>query len=310
MTSRIISQTLLNSIIHDLESKNEKIIKVEEIFTGVMTYKFELITDSNKSFIARIYPKSIGSTIHYEPDLIRNAHLLGARVPQIIFDSRGKIHTYDFIVYRKILGETLAKSVNTLELKDIISISDNLFNNLSILRKITLNGFGPLVNASQGAFDTWQSFINSSIEEGIKNLANLELSDKDNKKVINYFSENKFIFIEGKKTSNLIWSDISTDNIIIDRNQLSGMIDFDSAMAGEIALEAGYLYAREAKSIFFIAMKRKYDSLGITFDEIKFYSLLRLLRISKYLNTNLPNGAIRENPRAIFPGAFQTINSL
>ncbi|GAA4033334.1 hypothetical protein GCM10022409_17050 [Hymenobacter glaciei] len=287
------------------------IISAEKIAMGAMTHKYTLIASNNTEYIIRFYPKNLSYIINYEPDLFKLAERENALVPEVVYDSRKTSSKYDFIIYKKLQGQPLSSVLNEMPLPVLNEITTQIFKNITVLHGIQFIGFGALIDSSTGANDNWTAFLNNNIKEGIKNISNLNISTNKITKVIEFLHEIKFILTQRRTSPMFLWSDISPENIIINKNKLSGFIDFDAVMSGDIAMEAGYLYAREMNSVFCDKLLNKYIKLGaVSFEIIQFYSIIRLLRISKYLSQPLPNGKPRDNPRDIFPGSFASIDSL
>lgn len=290
---------------------NEDVTQVKMISSGVMTHKYELICHDGKQLIIRFYPASIRHALYFEPDLIRKSYATGAKVPYVAYDSKGKIVEYDFIIYNKLVGYTLLSIENKIKITTLNDIISKLCDNLELIRGLPFDGFGPLVSSSSAMYNTWEDFVDESIIDGLNYVENIGKRFDYRHIIDTYLTKNKNKIFHSQIIPKFIWSDISNENIIIYKNKLSGLIDFDGAMSGDIALEAGYLYARYPDSLFFnTIMKYYYLKQGVTFEAVKFYAVMRLLRICKYLQLPLPNGCTRESPELVFPGVFKIINSL
>jgi aminoglycoside phosphotransferase (APT) family kinase protein len=306
-TDIFISHQKLTSIANG--AIGEGVFDIKRIEVGVMTHKYSLISREHERYIIRFYPSSIKNTINFEPDLLIKAHKIGALVPEVICDSRGREDGYDYVIYRMLDGISLSESIRKGGVLNNELIS-SIFDNIHALNKVEVEKFGPLENGSAGFYDDWMSFVDEIIETSIGYIASLSGNARTTRNVIQFIKEFRNELSHETIKPCLIWNDISLDNIIVDKGSLSGFVDFDSAASGDSLMPLGYLYARQGESIFFKRLLDMYQKENnFSFDMMKFYAILRVMRISKYQSEPLPNGQAREKIDSVFPGALQIIKS-
>ncbi|GAB3897378.1 hypothetical protein GCM10028803_15810 [Larkinella knui] len=290
---------------------NINAVYIEPIQMGVMTYKYLIKEKDRGEYIIRFYPDNLQRVINFEPQIIKRFYLLGAKVPKILSDSQGKKVKYNYILYKKLSGDPLIKSIDNLPLDSLKLIISSLCDNLAIMRRLNFKGFGPLISDIYGQHPTWKSYIESSIKEGVENLHFLRLGNFTNEKIKQYVNSNICSITKLMSEPKLVWTDINPDNIIVNDRQLSGIIDFDGVISGNPIMEIGYLYCRQGNSNFFkyYLEKCKYD-VEIRQEIVYFFTIFRVLQIAKYWQFPLPTGLKRDPLENVFPGFIDVINKI
>jgi Ser/Thr protein kinase RdoA (MazF antagonist) len=289
---------------------SEEIVTVVPLHVGVMTHKFIIESFDKNIYIIRFYPKAIQYVINYEPELFKRSKKNGALVPKVIFDSRMSDSKYHFIIYKMIKGQSLSDKIGAMAYQELGQIVDQIHHNLLILRELKFDGYGPLATSTKAEFASWGDFLDQSINEGLAYISLFGLTSTQRKLLNSYVISTRATLRDNKVISEFIWSDISTENIIIE-DELSGFVDFEGVMSGSTALEMSYLFAKEGSSDFFKLMYDRYSSVEVIQEnELYFYTILRVLRIAKYLSHPLPTGHPRDSLKDIFPGFSEVISNL
>ncbi|WP_373564613.1 phosphotransferase [Sphingobacterium sp. E70] len=105
--------------------------------------------------------------------------------------------------------------------------------------------------------------------------------------------------------------DLKSENIIVNNGEFSAIIDLESCFYGDPLISLGYLYAKEGESSLYLSMAKSFESfVPFKVENIYYYALIRLLRISQHLKTPMPTGKQRETFTSYFKGINNIINHI
>lgn len=280
--------------------------RIQEISSGVMTFKYQ-IQIGDEYFILRVYPLGRQHIAIKEFEILNDSYNRGCKVPQPLFmEVKGSLA---YIIYEMLPGKALSNSFDNLPSKDQLALSKDIVSNIHALSKIQYQGFGG-VGENETLYSSWKEFLQIVITNGKGYLDHSNILDSYTKSRLNYFMTSTVDSLDHKIPS-LVWSDFSVGNIIIDKNRLAGLIDFEGCMLGDPVLALGYLYAIEGESNFFLSIRESFAKyFKIESSIITFYSFVRFYRLLKYVNQPLPTGAKRENVLEYFKGLKSSLQSL
>ena len=298
----------------DLSSINEEARKIMLTFLGhqarsmqrmtggVMNYSYK-VHSFDETFVLRIYPDQNKNTINYEPFMIESCKKEGAYLPELCYDSRLNriaVFKYNYIIYKYIEGEELRNTwlYAGSDLKK--RLIDKIVFNLVKIAEIRTYGFGKIIKDNHAEFQSWDQFLEKSIASGSSHLN--RLPNVNQIKLLNYLRKQKKDIHGVEKR--LVWADLSLDNVIYNsiEDQVH-FIDFESLISGDIHLCFGYLFAKEGESDFYLSLiERAKQVFNLSVDRIKFYTLIKMMRILPRLDKDLPTGIPRDPMFKIFPG--------
>ena len=211
---------------NDIEFINEllniKIEKVTDISIGD-DQKVFLIESNNKKYICK-KPKTDISKIENEEFALTILSNLKIPIPKLIFKNK------EMLIESYIEGSLLSQDV-----------SDNYFiqlgNLINQIHSIKLEGFGE-IKKGKGEYKTEYDYLFSWLNFD-KNKNN-NLLEKYNFEA--FFKEN--IEILNNKDSYFLHGDISYTNVLINDNNISGMVDFGDCIAGPIEYDLALFFIK------------------------------------------------------------------
>lgn len=289
-------------------------LKVEYILQGVMNAKYK-VSYPGENYLIRFYLINGAEKIKSEPGLMQRFYRAGAKVPEVVFVSSDHVNYYGeeipFIIYKWVDGKSLSFYLNNKIELNIDQALNQINNNLSIISAIELNGFGEIKSSYQANFPSFQKFLFETIESEFPFVKENNKFAFVNKNELRTFLMSYASMVNEKTKPNFIWTDISFDNIIMDNGNLEAFIDFEHSISGDKTMTIGYFFSRYGNSpIFDKFLKIYYQAkLPNSLEEtLIFYSLFRLLRIVRYLKTDLPSGKKRDDIFDVFPGIRKSLN--
>ena len=214
MNKKVIKQIFLQHNLWEVSS----IQKIEIGFTNE-------IFSINDKFILKIC-KKISNEENFQKEVyFYNFFKDKLKIPQIIiYDDSKKFYKRNYMIYNKIKWENLyAKRhlMNDNERKNIIKqLCDNLkiINRSSYIEYIQKFKLNPVVN--------WHDTIINKIKKSLKKIENKKLLSSGFITHIRAFIEINHTILNEQKIGLVYW-DIHFDNILINNNQISGILDFE-----------------------------------------------------------------------------------
>lgn len=295
------------------EIVNLPVHRVERLSMGVSTHTFSVLCSSGTKYVVRFYPPTRFRVVEYEPDLLRRCKQTGAKVPEVITDSRiGPVAELPYMVYKMIEGVPLSQRYGLVSPYRQEGIGRQLVESLKILHEIKFAGFGELIDSRRARWGSWKEFVGRSIAEGLMSVRQHRLLPSkmlDDLARVNEQLERFLVEV----SPGLIWGDIGMDNIILDdQDRLAGLIDFEGALSGENLVSLGYCKAKYGGDRFYETILRAWPE---PLDEnkrkrIELYAILRALRVAPFAHEALPTGYQRAPLATIFPNLQLALNLL
>lgn len=273
---------------------------VTYINEGVMNHKFK-VSLSDKDYVFRFYITDGKKKLGYEPDLIKGFHGMNAKVPCIYAVSgQDFVSPYNVFIYEWIPGQSLSHTWAKKSSSEREHLCDQIRENYSIISSHKLTGFGEIISESQANTSRWEEFLEDEIAQN-------RSSTSESNILGDAFDElYEFITAQVKSINQIdsffLWTDMALSNIITNGNRLQAFVDFEHVLAGDLCLVPAYFFTRESRSFDYSLLPRFFQHEPCSKSTMKFYSVLRLFRISKYLKQPLPTGVIRSDVSEIFPG--------
>jgi aminoglycoside phosphotransferase (APT) family kinase protein len=266
-----------------------------------MTVKVELQTKAGDRFLVRMYPPGREFVSHYEPALLRGLYGAGASVPEPIASSCQGPRPY--LVYRMIPGKSLDQRIDALSDLQVRRVAEACVEQLRILSNLPADGWGDLVSSTRANQSSWAQFVASTAAavEPIRMGPQLARATHFLRRISRNTADR----------SSLAWTDLSPENIIVDRaGRFTGIVDLESVMALEPAATRGYLSARYTGTRFGALFQEALDSWvgGSLLDPV--YAVIRGLRLLPYQGTLLPGGHARDPLDVLLPGLEEAARTL
>lgn len=274
----------------------------EPIYQGGMNYVYAFAV-SGEQMMLKVYPTSRATIATCEYNILLKAYANGVKVPKAI--CAGIHKTFGFLLYHYVPGSDLQFEQLTYDQKQ--SFSQDLIRNLMKFSELPAPYFG-IVTEQEVRYATWDIFLRDTVMVGLENLKS---SGVVTSKQLHSISK----FVGSHKPNQLhygmAWGDLKSENIIANEGKLAAILDLESCFYGDPLISLGYLYARESTSPFYQSIAKSFGSfLPFTNEDIYFYALIRLLRISQYLKKPLPTGKSRDPITNYFKGINTVINDI
>ena len=268
---------------------------IDKIEMGVMTFKYR-VRVKNNNYILRIYPPENTTMVKQEFKVMHDLFVQGCRVPEPIVYSDTAIDR--FLIYKYIDGEPLSYLLSSLSMEELHKIAGQIMDNILCISTRQVEKFG-FLSMNEKKYDNWKEFLQNYIDQAGYYLLENKVFDESVIVLLLDFARKQFENINIKSPS-FTWCDFSQSNIIIKAGNLSGFIDFEGCVAGDPLIALGYLFAIEGNSLFFNAISSNYKKhYSFSYEQILFYAIIRLFRLSKYINNLFPTG-IRRDPLTVF----------
>ena len=283
-----------------IEQNGVAVDKIEYINNGVMTDKFR-VQSGKISYIARCYPTQRAWLAEMEYRYMVLFALKDVLAPKPVYYSN---ENPACLLYKELPGTTLRECFTFLDKLERQTLIKEIVNNYQKLASISCQGYGCIKEFDHGDESSWENFLGDEIKKTLS-IAVLQKDKKTIaccKEMIQRCSEIHDV------APNLVWSDLSMDNIIIDfSHHLAGFIDFEGLMSGDPLLGIGYLRAGcDTNFASDICSTMNYKDKK---NKIDFYAVLRYVRLYPYLSQPMPNGTPRDPIEKFLPYAMKITNS-
>lgn len=233
------SPEAIEYIIH--KATGSTIINHKRIIIGEVNEVYEVITKDKKNYIVRI-SRSKFPRFEAEKKVINLAKNAGVLAPTVLLVERMNSSGMDvtLCVEEKINGQPLNTILETIDKKSLESILMEAGSQLSKIHSIQVDNFGNLDRSDH--YKNWESFILRSAEK-VKRFSqlakiiqiDLHLMQKANKILRDHSCLYKEI------TPYLLHGDFSLKHLLISRNHIVGIIDFESAKGGDPLFDFAWL---------------------------------------------------------------------
>lgn len=277
----------------------------ELIPIGVMTYTISCKTIDNNEYIIRIYPHGREDILKKEIVIIKRCRGINLPVPDVIATSEnGPAIGASYFVYRKIEGIMLSTYLDKIGNPNIDYVSDQLIDIFHRLSTLDMKKYGELENGYEANYLHWNDFVADSILQGRDGIISSNIITKNKIEKIERSILSTLNSLSGIN-GNLLWGDVSIDNILVTQNgKISGIIDFESCLSGPGNYAIGYfLNTLSPKSIshtsLFHNLSRKYNDFNT---DVYSFCFLRAYRLAKFIEHSPPAGKKRDKLIDIFPG--------
>jgi aminoglycoside phosphotransferase (APT) family kinase protein len=285
---------------------NDEVAEVLPVTQGYSNEVHSIKTKKGQEVIVRIQQRRF-MDFEQEAWAMSHARSLGVNVPEVYdvrrFDIAGKTH--DVMMMQKIKGKPLGE-VPTLEPSQMQYICKQLGELLEKLRSSPVSGFGFPKENQTWEFDTWQSYVASSLQkrEGdAPYLVQAGLSEQEVSHLLEIASEMK---AQENQKPVLCHADIGFEHVFVnDDLELVALIDWGMCQGNSYALDVAVflMYNPDIELSWII---KDYSSLGVS--EIAFRREVIMQQVNvgmSFLGHNLREG--NEDYREV---ALQSLRSM
>jgi len=277
-------------------------ISCRPFYQGGMNYIYA-VTVLNQDFMLKVYPASRAYIADFEYKMLLNSYNNDIKVPKPV--GSGLFKSFGFLIYHYVPGSDLQFEQLTTDQK--LGFSTDLIKNLIKFSELPAPFFGT-VTEEDIRYATWNSFLRNTIKMGTENLKS---SGVISLKLVDSISQFLKSYQPNCSYYGMAWGDLKSENIIAKEGKLAAILDLESCFYGDPLISLGYLYAREGPSSFYKSAAESFGSfLPYTIEDIYYYALIRLLRISRYLKKPLPTGKTRDPISNYFKGINTLINDI
>ncbi|SMD16264.1 phosphotransferase family protein [Pedobacter nyackensis] len=279
-------------------------VSIETVYRGGMNFVYEINLGDSKIML-KVHPFSRASVAEKEYSVLKCASENGVKVPKVI--TCGIHKNLGYIFYHNVPGENLLFEKLDSQQQDVFSMT--LVKNLKNFSELASNHFGS-VTEQESTYHSWKAFLQATVSEGLASLKSVDaMSTNEFKSIANYIQHQ--LSLNKNWFTGMVWGDVKSENIIVSKGELAAILDFESCFYGDPVLSLGYLFAKEGRSSFYVSVAKHFKNfIPFKEEDVYFYALIRLLRISKYLNSPLPTGKARDPIATYFKGISEAINDI
>lgn len=263
------------------EATKSSIKSIEKIVEGEVNEVYDVLTQDNKKVIVRISRRKAPS-FETEQKYVNKVRKLGVPAPNILLVKRVS-ENLTFCVEEKIDGKTfrdIENSISKPEKRKIILLAGNI---LSKIHSIKVDKFGTL---SHDSYSSWTKVIRE-VERNPKNPLQYKDESVNQKNVdrgIKIILDNLPLF--EIKIPQLLHSDYGTKHWLVNKGQITGILDFEGVKGGDPLYDFGWVDFFQGDNVDIKLLLEGYenrDNIKDNFDfKIKLYKLVLSLRILEY----------------------------
>ena len=289
------------------------VTRIKKLPHGMSTFKFSVRSTSGASFIVRFYPRCRSRVVEYEPDLLRRASEAGAKVPEVVADSRtGPEAELGYMIYVMIPGVALSQRYAHLTPRRQEKIAAQIVQSMLSLEQVKMAGYGELVDGCRASCTSWPEFVQTTFAEGLRAVRKNRLLPGEAIRDLEWIAAASKGWLT-RVPPKLVWADVSLGNVIVnDKDEFGGLIDFEGALSADRLLSLGYCRARYDEGRFYKTLVQAWpEPLGENRRRrVELYAILRALRLAPFAHEPLPTGHRRDALGSIFPGMGRAMRYL
>lgn len=287
---------------------DQAVASVSRIPFGVMNWKYQVTSASGEHFIIRFFPTMRSGIVFFEPDLIARCRAHGIAVPEIVTDSRtAQKAPWEYSIYRMLVGVSLDRRWNSMANEKKRDIAGAVTRQMAMIAALPTSGFGELLGASHACSASWRTFIGAAFDNGLSTAQQHQLVAPRTLQDLRSIRD-ALDCVDMPGQASIAWGDVSPGNIILDAEDgFVGLIDFEGALAAELALNIGYLGARFEGQDFCTLLRAAWHGDDCECIRADLYAIVRALRLLKHGDKPLPLGKPRDPIEKFLPGFLPAI---
>ncbi len=166
------------------------------------------------------------------------------RIPRVVaLDESRAIVPYDLIVLTRLPGVNIAESKDALTQTQIRELAREAGINLALIHSFTFERFGKLCSLD---FHSWHDYFTDYVRRYERSAQGYGLLDEATKHRLDAVLEHTHALIDKVTHGVLVHCDFHYENILHERGKLTGILDFEWAIAGDPANDLMIGETREA----------------------------------------------------------------
>ena len=237
---------------------------------GVIVKK---VVTENLEFIIKISEKN-KKNLRREALALKKLEKL-KEIPKLILEEE------NYIIQEFVEGTPMNNS--KLDNKDKKKILKTLGAVIRKIHNIKLEGFGEITKSGIGEYGSFEEFILFERKENLRILKK-RLDSKNYQRLLSYLEENKEYNKSQEKA--LLHTDYEEWNIIINNNEISGIIDFGDLCSGRKLYDLARPYINYCENDLFKYLLEGYGEVNL--EELEYYVVITLLWLIPYLDLKSP----------------------
>jgi aminoglycoside phosphotransferase (APT) family kinase protein len=167
-------------------------------------------------------------------------------VPRVVaLDETRRIVPYDFIIVTRLPGSNLAESWRDLTPEQIHDIAHAAGRSLAVLHQQTFEGFGKLRDLERQPFPSWHAYFSDYGRRYLLAAQRHHLLDAPTHEWLEQIIDRSEKLFASVTRGSLIHSDYHYENVLQQGGQLSGILDFEWAFAGDPSYDFVTAHVRE-----------------------------------------------------------------
>jgi aminoglycoside phosphotransferase (APT) family kinase protein len=168
-------------------------------------------------------------------DLLRSSAL---PVPQVlVLDESRTLVPYAFLITTRLPGETIYDSWGRLDSRTRERLAFDAGRYLALLHRHMLPAFGSLGRLAEGGFPTWKAYLDEHVARHARRARDAQILDTTAITRIEQLLARFQPLMAAVRTGCLLHGDYHFENLLQQEGQVTGMIDFEWAKAGDPAFD-------------------------------------------------------------------------
>lgn len=193
----------------------------------------------NEDRIARFQVKDLSHrkfrTEQLAYDLLRGGEI---PIPELlVLDESCTRFPYAFVIMTRLPGETVYDSWSGLDARTREQLAFAAGRYLALLHEHSLPGFGSLSRLAEGGFPTWTAYLSDYVARHSRRAREEELLDASATARIERLLARFQPLLAAVTEGRLLHGDYHFENILQQDGRITGIIDFEWAMAGDPAFD-------------------------------------------------------------------------
>lgn len=246
ITKSNITEEAIKSMVHKAFPSIE-LIKAIELTEGYFNAAYLVTLSDNKEVILKIAPPQGVAVMTNEKDIMRaevecmellSTHNMIPMPKVLYYDFSHSICPSDYFFMTKLNGNSFnsRQEAMTKEEKDSVELQTGSYN--AIINNITSDGFGYYNSKLKGVpwFNVFCDFLDKIFMDAEKISLDIGL-DYHSVRELLHTHKNSF---EEVTTPRLVHWDLWAGNVFVEDNMVTGFIDFERCIWGDVLLEVGF----------------------------------------------------------------------
>lgn len=242
------SEAKIYEMIHQIFS-DDRIIALSEITEGMFNAVYRIELSERGTHYLKIAPSDQIRTMRSEKDALKREvfalnflknYDISVRVPAVkVYDETRQVLDADYFIMDAIPGKSLYQSMEQLNNLQLCNIQSEVGRITRQMNSITNPVFGDLIDSNRQGSD-WFRIFYQMMEDMLADAEDIELKlPVCCEELLLSLRTDAYVFQEVHVPCLVHW-DLWERNIIIDREKISGIVDFERCFFGDPLMEFGF----------------------------------------------------------------------